>query len=175
MIDVANKLLGAESANRASNISSLEAELSGTLPFTSFSPTLKNRSPYRTVPSQLQLILKISQICLCAGHCKIELLRCVSLPETSYSDARMGSSNLQQHMRETYTHLASWLEETFHGNYLAILNLSMVYAKGGKTIVSTQTKRDANELSLALTNSIPSEAMHGDISQLHRERESTLN
>jgi len=48
-----------------------------------------------------------------------------------------------------------------------------VYAKGGKTIVFTQTKRDADEVSLALTNSITSEALHGDISQHQRER--TLN
>lgn len=48
-----------------------------------------------------------------------------------------------------------------------------MYAKGGKTIVFTQTKRDADEVSLALSNSIASEALHGDISQHQRER--TLN
>ena len=48
-----------------------------------------------------------------------------------------------------------------------------VYAKGGKTIVFTRTKRDADEVSLALTSSIASEALHGDISQHQRER--TLN
>ncbi|CAO2831176.1 unnamed protein product [Amaranthus hypochondriacus] len=48
-----------------------------------------------------------------------------------------------------------------------------VYARGGKTIVFTQTKRDADEVSLALSNSIASEALHGDISQHQRER--TLN
>lgn len=56
---------------------------------------------------------------------------------------------------------------------LRIIFFSQVYAKGGKTIVFTQTKRDADEVSLALTNSIPSEALHGDISQHQRER--TLN
>ncbi|KAG6505212.1 hypothetical protein ZIOFF_037566 [Zingiber officinale] len=45
-----------------------------------------------------------------------------------------------------------------------------VYAKGGKTIVFTQTKRDADEVSMALSNSIASEALHGDISQHQRER-----
>lgn len=50
---------------------------------------------------------------------------------------------------------------------------SQVYAKGGKTIVFTQTKRDADEVSMALTSSIASEALHGDISQHQRER--TLN
>ncbi|URD84854.1 RNA helicase [Musa troglodytarum] len=52
-------------------------------------------------------------------------------------------------------------------------DLITVYAKGGKTIVFTQTKRDADEVSMALTNSIASEALHGDISQHQRER--TLN
>ncbi|RZR72178.1 hypothetical protein BHM03_00011037 [Ensete ventricosum] len=52
-------------------------------------------------------------------------------------------------------------------------DLITVYAKGGKTIVFTQTKRDADEVSTALTNSIASEALHGDISQHQRER--TLN
>ncbi|XP_047172908.1 DEAD-box ATP-dependent RNA helicase 3, chloroplastic-like isoform X2 [Vigna umbellata] len=52
-------------------------------------------------------------------------------------------------------------------------DLVTVYAKGGKTIVFTQTKKDADEVSLALTNSITSEALHGDISQHQRER--TLN
>ncbi|XP_068662654.1 DEAD-box ATP-dependent RNA helicase 3, chloroplastic-like [Aristolochia californica] len=52
-------------------------------------------------------------------------------------------------------------------------DLITVYAKGGKTIVFTQTKRDADEVSMALTSSISSEALHGDISQHQRER--TLN
>ncbi|KAI4304230.1 hypothetical protein MLD38_039772 [Melastoma candidum] len=52
-------------------------------------------------------------------------------------------------------------------------DLITVHAKGGKTIVFTQTKRDADEVSMALTNSIASEALHGDISQHQRER--TLN
>ncbi|KAF9621565.1 hypothetical protein IFM89_022919 [Coptis chinensis] len=52
-------------------------------------------------------------------------------------------------------------------------DLITVYAKGGKTIVFTQTKRDADEVSMALTSSITSEALHGDISQHQRER--TLN
>ncbi|KAI3752371.1 hypothetical protein L2E82_24368 [Cichorium intybus] len=52
-------------------------------------------------------------------------------------------------------------------------DLVTVYAKGGKTIIFTQTKRDADEVSLGLTSSIASEALHGDISQHQRER--TLN
>ncbi|CAI0390633.1 unnamed protein product [Linum tenue] len=53
------------------------------------------------------------------------------------------------------------------------LQIDLVYAKGGKTIVFTQTKRDADEVSISLSNSIASEALHGDISQHQRER--TLN
>ncbi|KAL6513232.1 DEAD-box ATP-dependent RNA helicase 3, chloroplastic [Orobanche gracilis] len=52
-------------------------------------------------------------------------------------------------------------------------DLVTVYARGGKAIVFTQTKRDADEVSLVLANSIASEALHGDISQHQRER--TLN
>ncbi|XP_047319699.1 DEAD-box ATP-dependent RNA helicase 3, chloroplastic-like [Impatiens glandulifera] len=52
-------------------------------------------------------------------------------------------------------------------------DLVTVYAKGGKTIVFTKTKRDADEVSMSLTSSIASEALHGDISQHQRER--TLN
>ncbi|XP_022862006.1 DEAD-box ATP-dependent RNA helicase 3, chloroplastic-like [Olea europaea var. sylvestris] len=52
-------------------------------------------------------------------------------------------------------------------------DLVTVYAKGGKAIVFTRTKRDADEVSMTLTNSIASEALHGDISQHQRER--TLN
>jgi len=48
-----------------------------------------------------------------------------------------------------------------------------VYAKGGKTIVFIQSKRDADEVSMALMSIIASEALHGDISQHQRER--TLN
>lgn len=52
-------------------------------------------------------------------------------------------------------------------------DLIMVYAKGGKTIVFTQTKRDADDVSVALGSRIPCEALHGDISQYQREK--TLN
>ncbi|GAU23884.1 hypothetical protein TSUD_35540 [Trifolium subterraneum] len=48
--------------------------------------------------------------------------------------------------------------------------LISAYGKGGKTIVFTRTKRDADEISYSLTNSIASKALHGDISQYQRER-----
>eukprot|EP01018_Ginkgo_biloba_P021900 Gb_04849 [translate_table: standard] len=53
-------------------------------------------------------------------------------------------------------------------------DLITVYAKGGKTIVFTQTKRDADDVSSALSSmGFACEALHGDISQYQRER--TLN
>ncbi|RDX75323.1 DEAD-box ATP-dependent RNA helicase 3, chloroplastic, partial [Mucuna pruriens] len=65
------------------------------------------------------------------------------------------------------------LSATATSKRILLSDLITVYAKGGKTIVFTQTKKDADEVSLALTSSIASEALHGDISQHQRER--TLN
>lgn len=44
------------------------------------------------------------------------------------------------------------------------------HGKGGKCIVFTQTKRDADRLSYGLAKSFKCEALHGDISQSQRER-----
>ncbi|KHN38369.1 DEAD-box ATP-dependent RNA helicase 53 [Glycine soja] len=44
------------------------------------------------------------------------------------------------------------------------------HAKGGKCIVFTQTKRDADRLSYAMARSVKCEALHGDISQAQREK-----
>ncbi|KAK2377635.1 DEAD-box ATP-dependent RNA helicase 53, mitochondrial [Trifolium repens] len=44
------------------------------------------------------------------------------------------------------------------------------HANGGKCIVFTQTKRDADRISHGMSKSIPCEALHGDISQAQRER-----
>ncbi|XP_061351988.1 DEAD-box ATP-dependent RNA helicase 53, mitochondrial-like [Gastrolobium bilobum] len=44
------------------------------------------------------------------------------------------------------------------------------HAKGGKCIVFTQTKRDADRLSYMMAKSLKCEALHGDISQAQRER-----
>ncbi|KAH6756928.1 putative mitochondrial RNA helicase 2 [Perilla frutescens var. hirtella] len=44
------------------------------------------------------------------------------------------------------------------------------HAKGGKCIVFTQTKRDADRLAYALQRSFKCEPLHGDISQNQRER-----
>lgn len=44
------------------------------------------------------------------------------------------------------------------------------YAKGGKCIVFTQTKRDADRLAHAMAKSYNCEPLHGDISQSQRER-----
>lgn len=44
------------------------------------------------------------------------------------------------------------------------------HANGGKCIVFTQTKRDADRLAYGLQKSFRCEALHGDISQNQRER-----
>ncbi|WOK99532.1 hypothetical protein Cni_G08244 [Canna indica] len=44
------------------------------------------------------------------------------------------------------------------------------HAKGGKCIIFTQTKRDADRLAYAMGRSFACEALHGDISQSQRER-----
>nr|GMC88345.1 DEAD-box ATP-dependent RNA helicase 53-like [Ipomoea batatas] len=44
------------------------------------------------------------------------------------------------------------------------------HAKGGKCIVFTQTKRDADRLACAMQRNFKCEALHGDISQNQRER-----
>ncbi|KAK7385907.1 hypothetical protein VNO78_31869 [Psophocarpus tetragonolobus] len=44
------------------------------------------------------------------------------------------------------------------------------HAKGGKCIVFTQTKRDADRLSYTMAKSVQCEALHGDISQAQREK-----
>ncbi|KAH7437048.1 hypothetical protein KP509_05G054100 [Ceratopteris richardii] len=49
-------------------------------------------------------------------------------------------------------------------------DLITVYGKGGKTIVFTQTKKDADEVSLSMNRMLGTEALHGDISQAQREK-----
>ncbi|CAN0907948.1 DEAD-box ATP-dependent RNA helicase 53, mitochondrial [Linum grandiflorum] len=44
------------------------------------------------------------------------------------------------------------------------------HAKGGKSIVFTETKRDADRLAYAMSRTLKCEALHGDISQMQRER-----
>ncbi|CAI0374682.1 unnamed protein product [Linum tenue] len=44
------------------------------------------------------------------------------------------------------------------------------HGKGGKCIVFTETKRDADRLAYAMAKSHKCEALHGDISQMQRER-----
>ncbi|KAJ7545121.1 hypothetical protein O6H91_09G107800 [Diphasiastrum complanatum] len=49
-------------------------------------------------------------------------------------------------------------------------DLIAVYGKGGKAIVFTQTKKDADDVALAMGRNIGCEALHGDISQYQREK-----
>eukprot|EP00250_Pteridium_aquilinum_P016736 c23265_g1_i1 orf=404-2731(+) len=54
---------------------------------------------------------------------------------------------------------------------LSILSdLIKVYGKGAKSIVFTQTKRDADDVAMSLSKSVYCEPLHGDITQFQRER-----
>ncbi|MCO5606247.1 hypothetical protein L7F22_060434 [Adiantum nelumboides] len=49
-------------------------------------------------------------------------------------------------------------------------DLITVYGKGGKAIVFTQTKKDADDVALSMNRMLGTEALHGDISQAQREK-----
>ena len=51
-----------------------------------------------------------------------------------------------------------------------LVDLITVHADGGKTIVFTQTKRDADEVAAAVALHMPCEPLHGDMAQAERER-----
>ncbi len=51
-----------------------------------------------------------------------------------------------------------------------LVDLITVHADGGKTIVFTQTKREADEVAAAVALHIPCEPLHGDMAQAERER-----
>ncbi|KAL1197537.1 DEAD-box ATP-dependent RNA helicase 9 [Cardamine amara subsp. amara] len=57
-----------------------------------------------------------------------------------------------------------------YGRASIIAPLVTEHGKGGKCIVFTQTKRDADRLAYGLAKSFKCEALHGDISQAQRER-----
>ncbi|XP_028792582.1 DEAD-box ATP-dependent RNA helicase 53, mitochondrial [Neltuma alba] len=57
-----------------------------------------------------------------------------------------------------------------YGKAGIIQTLITEHANGGKCIVFTQTKRDADRLAYSMQNSLRCEALHGDISQAQRER-----
>ncbi|KAH7373429.1 hypothetical protein KP509_17G055300 [Ceratopteris richardii] len=56
------------------------------------------------------------------------------------------------------------------GKPTILADLIKVYGKGCKSIVFTQTKRDADEVAMLLSKTIYCEALHGDITQFQRER-----
>lgn len=51
-----------------------------------------------------------------------------------------------------------------------LVDIITVHADGGKTIVFTQTKREADEVAAAVALHIPCEPLHGDMAQAERER-----
>ncbi|KAF7070451.1 hypothetical protein CFC21_075972 [Triticum aestivum] len=57
-----------------------------------------------------------------------------------------------------------------HAKPAVLGQLIQDHAKGGKCIVFTQTKRDADRLSYTMGRSVQCQALHGDITQQQRER-----
>ena len=51
-----------------------------------------------------------------------------------------------------------------------LVDVLTVYADGGKAIVFTQTKRDADEVAAAVALHMPCEPLHGDMAQAERDR-----
>jgi ATP-dependent RNA helicase DDX21 len=58
----------------------------------------------------------------------------------------------------------------FPSKCAVLMDLVTVHAKGNKTIVFTQTKRDADEVTASLGKRVSTEVLHGDIAQAQRER-----
>jgi ATP-dependent RNA helicase DDX21 len=71
-------------------------------------------------------------------------------------------------MAETIT--AYGVQVTSSSRRSILVDVITVYAEGGKTIVFTQTKRDADEVSAAIALHMPCEPLHGDMAQAERER-----
>lgn len=51
-----------------------------------------------------------------------------------------------------------------------LVDLLTVYGAGGKSIVFTQTKREADEVAAAVGGHLPCAALHGDMGQREREK-----
>ncbi|XP_057956639.1 DEAD-box ATP-dependent RNA helicase 53, mitochondrial-like [Malania oleifera] len=62
------------------------------------------------------------------------------------------------------------IASNMHGKASIIVPLINEHAKGGKCIVFTQTKRDADRLAYTMGRNCKCEPLHGDISQNQRER-----
>lgn len=71
-------------------------------------------------------------------------------------------------MAETIT--AYGVQVTNSSRRSILVDVITVHADGGKTIVFTQTKRDADEVAAAIALHIPCEPLHGDMAQSERER-----
>jgi len=68
---------------------------------------------------------------------------------------------------EGVVHLA--MSTQFNDRLQAFADIIKVYGKGGKTIVFTETKHDANEVALSSSISSICQVLHGDIAQQQRE------
>ncbi|CAN1256497.1 DEAD-box ATP-dependent RNA helicase 53, mitochondrial [Linum perenne] len=66
--------------------------------------------------------------------------------------------------------MPAWIKNLIKNYLQNPLTIDLEHAKGGKCIVFTETKRDADRLAYAMSKSLKCEALHGDISQMQRER-----
>ena len=71
-------------------------------------------------------------------------------------------------MADSITALA--VQVTDESRRRVLVDVLTVYGEGGKAIVFTQTKREADEVSAAVAAHLPCEALHGDLSQKDREK-----
>ncbi|EHA8587775.1 DEAD-box ATP-dependent RNA helicase 53 [Cocos nucifera] len=66
--------------------------------------------------------------------------------------------------------MPSWIRRLTQKYLKDPVTIDLEHAKGGKCIVFTQTKRDADRLAYVMGRRFECEALHGDISQNQRER-----
>ena len=77
------------------------------------------------------------------------------------------AQDLSNKTSRTVNHLA--INVPWHNRMQVLGDILTLYVKNGKTIVFTQTKKDANETILTDKVSMDLEVMHGDIAQKQRE------
>jgi ATP-dependent RNA helicase DDX21 len=71
-------------------------------------------------------------------------------------------------LAETITAFA--VQVTHESRRSILVDLLTVYAEGGRAIVFTKTKREADEVAAGVASHLPCEALHGDMGQKERER-----
>lgn len=62
------------------------------------------------------------------------------------------------------------VKSSFSARRSLLVDLITVYGRGAKAIIFAQTKREVDEVTVALAKSIPCECLHGDVPQSQREK-----